>query len=320
VTTPGELEAHTEARLAEVFQAPVRIRLAGDLRATDFEVAETVDIPPYTHAGGTIRMGTRANHTPYFRHDVTLLRALAEVFSYMLANLQLQERKQEQDKRERELVLNASRSELKALRAQINPHFLFNALNTIAGLIPSDPEKAETTVEQLAEVFRYTLSRSEAEWTRIEDELEFVRSYLDVEQARFGDRLQVSLKIDSRLRDRRIPAMMIQTLVENAVKHGLGAVKGRGRIGVEVAQDHGSIQIHVSDNGPGPQAQQAGVAGGPEQKGAGYGLKNIRSRLAGYYGNEASVELARNEADGLTVARLKLPLEPSRQAERGDSS
>jgi two-component system LytT family sensor kinase len=133
----------------------------------------------------------------YFSADITLLDSLANVFASLLENVRLQQKKQEQEKKEQELMLHASRSELKALRAQINPHFLFNALNAIASLIHKDPSRAEETVEELAEVFRYTLKRSEKEWVRLEDELDFVRSYLDVEQAWFGERLVVHIEIDS---------------------------------------------------------------------------------------------------------------------------
>ena len=91
------------------------------------------------------------------------------------------------------MSFQASRSELKALRAQINPHFLFNALNAIAGLIHKNPLRADKTVERLADVFRYTLRRSENEWTLLEEEMEFVRAYLEVEQARFGKRLQFQI-------------------------------------------------------------------------------------------------------------------------------
>src|SRR6185295_5860950 len=110
----------------------------------------------------------------------------------------------------------------------INPHFLFNALNAIVALIPTKPERAEETLEQLAEVFRYTLTRSDKEWTRLADEVEFVRAYLDVEKARFGERLQATIDVDPKVQDMTVPSMMLQTLVENAVKHGLSSVRGVG--------------------------------------------------------------------------------------------
>ncbi len=338
VSTERQLLAHTESRLSEVFQAPVRIVLAAQPQrlglsgraasedglgqdvepaAAELEVVEMVAIPGHGHPGGEIRMGPRVQQTPYFRQDLTLLHALAKAFSYMLANLRLRERRQAQDKREQELILLASRAELKALRAQINPHFLFNALNTIASLIAVDPEHAEATVEQLAEVFRYTLRRSEAEWARVEDEIDFVRSYLEVEKARFGDRLQVSIEIEPEVRDARIPAMMVQTLVENAVKHGLGAVKRQGRLAIEAGRRGDRIEIRVGDNGPRPQGGRPKAAAGPEHKAAGYGLENIRRRLAGYYRDSASVDLTRDDAEGITLATLRLPLAASREAERG---
>src|SRR6185436_16363640 len=126
----------------------------------------------------------------------SLLRSLSGVFSYMLENVRLQRRRRQQDQLEQELRLQTSRSELKALRAQINPHFLFNALNAIASLIHSDPTRADAAVEQLAEVFRYTLRRSESEWAPLDQELTFARAYLDVEQARFGQRLTCTIDSD----------------------------------------------------------------------------------------------------------------------------
>ena len=164
-------------------------------------------------------MGRRVTDAPYFSADVALLSSLADVFGSVMQNLQLQQRRLEQEQRARELSLHASRSELKALRAQINPHFLFNALNAIAGLIHRDPAVADRTVEQLAEVFRYALRGAESEWAVLDDELDFVRAYLEVERARFGDRLQVEVAMDDDARGARLPTMIVQTLVENAVKH-----------------------------------------------------------------------------------------------------
>ena len=115
-----------------------------------------------------------------------MLRSLASVFGFMLETIRLQHKRQEQELVAQDLRLQTSRSELKALRAQINPHFLFNALNAIASLIHTDPARADEAVEQLAEVFRYTLRRSDSEWAPLDQELAFARAYLDVEQARFG--------------------------------------------------------------------------------------------------------------------------------------
>ena len=153
----------------------------------------------------------------------------------MLENVRLQRKRQEQEQVAQELRLQTSRSELKALRAQINPHFLFNALNAIASLIHTDPPRADAAVEQLAEVFRYTLRRSEQEWAPLDQELAFARAYLDVEQARFGKRLEFSIDADARLARAQVPSMLLQTLVENAVKHGISRLararphRGRAR-------------------------------------------------------------------------------------------
>ena len=156
----------------------------------------------------------------------------AACLAFMLENVRLQRKRQEQDQVAQELRLQTSRSELKALRAQINPHFLFNALNAIASLIHTDPARADAAVEQLAEVFRYTLRRSEQEWAPLDQELAFARAYLDVEQARFGRRLEFSIDAATGVARAQVPSMLLQTLVENAVKHGISRVRTPGRIDV----------------------------------------------------------------------------------------
>ena len=166
-------------------------------------------------------------------------------------NLHLQAHRREQEQRAHELSLHASRSELKALRAQINPHFLFNALNAIAGLIHRHPDRADRTIEQLADVFRYALRGAESEWAVLDDEFDFVRSYLEVEQARFGERLQVAIEMEPEVRGARIPTMMVQTLVENAVKHGLSDLLGPARVGVHATRDGDRVVVAVTDNGEG---------------------------------------------------------------------
>jgi hypothetical protein len=306
-TDERELVRHAESGLSTIFGAPTRIDLKlQEAPGLDFECV--LDLPVSLGEGraGVIRMGKRRNQIPYFSEEIALLGSLAEVFAYMLENVRLQQRKQEQEQSARELSLQASRSELKALRAQINPHFLFNALNAIAGLIHKDPFRADATVERLAEVFRYTLRRSEAEWALLEDELEFCQSYLEVEQARFGDRLRVEIAADPDTLQVSIPTMIVQTLVENAVKHGVAQVRGTARLTVN-ARLHGErLRVEVADNGPGFAIPSPGRA----TEGEGFGLKSVRQRLEGHFGDRAAMEVERDDRSGTTVVAISLPPQP----------
>ena len=193
--------------------------------------------------------------------DLAMLRSLAGVFGFMLENIRLQRRRQEQDQLAQELRLQSSKSELKALRAQINPHFLFNALNAIASLIHTDPARADEVVEQLAEVFRYTLRRSDTEWAPLDQELAFARAYLDVEQARFGQRLTFSIDSDHRMPAPQIPSMLLQTLLENAVKHGVSQAREPGRIDVIVRTNADQITLEVRNTGPVSARQRTALPG-----------------------------------------------------------
>src|SRR5690606_10237874 len=147
-----------------------------------------VEVDATTPSGGRVRfVAVNTSSTRLLlSEDLAMLRSLAGVFGFMLETVRLQLKRQEQELIAHDLRLQTSRSELKALRAQINPHFLFNALNAIASLIHTDPLRADEAVEQLAEVFRYTLRRSDSDWAPLDQELAFARAYLDVEQARFG--------------------------------------------------------------------------------------------------------------------------------------
>ena len=308
-----ELVAAAQTRLGEIFQAPVsittefvrhhenvtRTKRSPDDIAIEFKGEEV----------GRIRLGARRDGAVYLSQDLALVHSLSDIIGSMLENVRLQSRRREQLAVEQELRLHASRSELKALRAQINPHFLFNALNAIVALIPTKPERAEETLEQLAEVFRYTLTRSDKEWARLADEVDFVRAYLDVEKARFGDRLQSTIEVDSHVLDVKVPSMMLQTLVENAVKHGLSSVRGIGVLSIDARADGDRVRIVVRDNGAGPDAngRRQDV---PSPAGEGYGLRNIRERLAGHFGDRASFSLTRDPATGTTVAAIDLPSRP----------
>jgi signal transduction histidine kinase len=302
-----ELAALAEQRLGAIFRSEAEVildRVGPGTCASESGEPMQAAIRLGAEQVGVIRVRARAHNPRFLSEDLALLASLAEIFSFLLENLRLREKRLEHEKREQELVLNANRSELKALRAQVNPHFLFNALNTIASLIPRHPDRAEKTIEQLAEVFRYTLRRSDREWVTLAEELEAVRAYLDVEQERFGERLVVRVACTEEAGDARIPAMVVQTLVENAVKHGVGGIRTQAVVEIEATVSDAGISILVRDNGPGFPA--AALGGFPAANG-GYGLRNIRERLQGHFGNAASLRIDRDSALGMTIVALQFP-------------
>ena len=302
-----EIVRLAETHLADIYQSQVQICLGPSLPDSPFPVRHETTIQTTQGVLGTLRMGPRSNRAPYMSEDRKLIAYLASGFGMFVDYFRLQTKRQQQEKREQELMLHASQSELKALRAQINPHFLFNALNSIAGLIPRDPALAEQTVEQLAEVFRYTLKRSETEWARLGDELEFVEAYLDVERARFGTRLQVEMDVAPETVELRIPSMMVQTLVENAVKHGVSRVRGTGVVRIKTFVQSGRLLIEVADNGEGFSAT-AEPSLLEDRRGTGFGLKSVQERLRGYFGSEAQFNVRRDNANSLTIVSLEMPL------------
>jgi hypothetical protein len=317
------LAAATEARLTEMFHIPVRI-LLDDAPAPAGASVETIAAVAEHGAPLRIAVLRQPGGRPLLSEDVSLLRSLAGVFAYLLENVRLQRRRQEQDQLAQELRLQTSRAELKALRAQINPHFLFNALNAIASLIHTDPTRADAAVEQLAEVFRYTLRRSEQEWAPLDQELAFARAYLDVEQARFGKRLSFAIDASPAAMRAQVPSMLLHTLVENAVKHGISQVRSAGRIEIHAHGEGDTVILEVRDNGPfepRPLAQdRSGFAAHPGARpdGESFGLRSIHDRLRGHFGERASLSLTRDGAHGLTVARVVMPL--VRSQEERDSS
>jgi two-component system LytT family sensor kinase len=225
-----------------------------------------------------VRVFPRPDGVPFLSEDAKLLRALAGTLGARLDSQRQRDERRSREQREQQLVLSAANSELKALRARINPHFLFNALNAIAALIPQKPERAEHTVEQLADVFRYTVRRADREWVCLAEEIEFVRSYLEIEQTRFGERLRVRIDVENGAGNVRIPAMIIQTLAENAIKHGISLVRGIGVIAIS-----------------------ARITGG------GYGLKNIQERLSAHYGANAGLRFRRDHGAATTVVSFEIP-------------
>jgi LytS/YehU family sensor histidine kinase len=184
-----------------------------------------------------------------------------------------------------------SQAELRALQAQINPHFLFNALNTLYGIIPKDAAGARKTVRNLADIFRYFLHSGKA-LIPLSEELEIVRAYLDIERLRLGPRLETDIDVDEALLGVLIPVLSLQPLVENAVKHGISARPGQGWLKIRAKLAGQEAVISVEDSGSGSTA-------GP-QPGAGVGLANVTRRLQLCYGPQADVTI-RSDASGTTA-------------------
>jgi signal transduction histidine kinase len=305
-TDEAQVAARAEAGLGEIFDAPASVVLDGQPDApAQFAVVASADIRLAGGRIGRIEMGRRRSEAPYFSEDTALLDTLADLLASVLHGVRLQRREQEQDRAAQALSLHASRSELKALRAQINPHFLFNALNAIAGLIHRSPDLADRTIEKLADVFRYTLRGSEGEWAVLDDELRFVRAYLEVEQARFGARLCATVHLDEDARGARLPTMIVQTLVENAIKHGAAGVRTRATVTVRAWRDGDRLNVAVEDNGRG--VEDRAVERPAAARSGGFGLASIRQRLAGHFGRSAALVLERDAERGLTRASVTLP-------------
>jgi sensor histidine kinase YesM len=202
---------------------------------------------------------------------------------------------------EEKLKALAAQAELKALKAQINPHFLFNSLNTIASLTTSAPAKAEEAVEKLADVFRYVLSSSNREFVTLENEIDFLDSYLDIEKTRFGDKLNVSKSIQAEVLNTRVPSLILQPLVENCLKYGTS--EGKVKIEIKCFLNNNAVNIEIRDEGKGvPQEIKNGVYT------KGTGLKNVNERLLKVYGEGHGLQFKDNQPNG-AVAMLTIPRE-----------
>jgi sensor histidine kinase YesM len=211
---------------------------------------------------------------------------------------------QEKERQEERLKALATEAELKALKAQINPHFLFNTLNTIAELIHADSERAEATVERLAEMFRYVLNGSERGLVLLQEELTFLEGYLEIERMRFGDRLRVTREIVPETLDLLVPSLVLQPLVENTLRHGRGA-DGSVDLGIAIHTDGQRAVIAISDQGPGMSARHR-IGEGP-----GHGLYNVDERLRKTYGEAYGLEIGENRPQG-TIVTLRIPVRAER--------
>jgi two-component system, LytTR family, sensor kinase len=202
----------------------------------------------------------------------------------------------EKNAKEARLESLVKETELKMLRSQINPHFLFNSLNSISSLTVTDPEKARIMVVKLSEFMRYALSRKDELPVSLQSELENIRLYLDIEKVRFGDKLTTEENIESDCLDIRIPVMLLQPLYENAVKHGVYESTESVRIFTLAKIVTGYLEITITNNYDSEQ---------PSSKGTGTGLLNVTRRLELTYGNKCS--LRTTAENGIYTVKLFIP-------------
>jgi signal transduction histidine kinase len=197
-----------------------------------------------------------------------------------------------------QLQAELAQAKLTALNAQLNPHFLFNTLNAVSALVERDPRGVRRMIARLSELLRYTLDGGQGPEVLVTDEISFLQRYLEIMQIRFEDKLEIDVKVGDDAREALVPSLILQPLVENAVKHGVEKISGVGRIEISAMRNDDHLVLGVCDNGPGPSS--------PNNGDRGVGLRNIRERLEHLYGGAQSLTLL-DRPEGGTIARIEIP-------------
>ena len=219
---------------------------------------------------------------------------------------QLYRESQDRAVRTLELEKRLAEARLMTLQMQLNPHFLFNALNSVATLIHHDTKAADRMLVRLAELLRLTLDNTSMQEIPLRAELALLERYLEIERIRFGDRLSVRFDVAEELRDVRVPTLLLQPIVENALQHGIGPLARAGMVEIVGRREGGSLALEVRDNGRGLPAGQA-----PRD---GIGLSNTRARLQHLYGQKQKLTLQNHEGGGVIVT-ICLPLPANQKSE-----
>ncbi|NKI33128.1 sensor histidine kinase [Croceivirga thetidis] len=211
--------------------------------------------------------------------------AIFHVYEYFIEN-------QKKLKLQGELRQAALKSELAAIKAQLNPHFLYNVFNTINASVPPKQEKTRRMIATLSDLFRYQLKASKKELVSLEEELEFVKNYLELEKARFEERLNIKIDVPQNLYSEKIPPMLLQPLVENSVKHGISNTLQGGEISISIFKEEGKLKFEIADTGK-------GVTDKKSLFGKGIGLSNTQLRLQKMY--QSQLEILDNHPQGLKI-------------------
>ncbi len=264
----------------------------------------TVEVPFYE-----IHLSGFSGGRRLLSDDIEALQAVALLTARRIDALRVTDERYNQKLREQEFSKLATEAQLSALRAQINPHFLFNALTTIGYLIQTAPEKAFVTLMKLTQLLRRVLKAS-SEFTTLGEEIEFIKSYLEIERARFEERLEVEIDVAKELEKIRIPALILQPLVENAVKHGISKGKNGGKVSIRAELENEAekvfLKLSVIDSSAGLTEKAL-----MQNKQKGVGLNNVEQRLRSYYGAAAALKIESQTGSG-TRAEIKMEVSDSK--------
>jgi two-component system, LytTR family, sensor kinase len=209
-----------------------------------------------------------------------------------------------------ELAARLAQAQLQALRMQLNPHFLFNSLNAVSSLMLKDVGAANKMICRLGDLLRLVLERSDQQEVSLQQEIDFLRRYLEIEQIRFGERLQLKMELDPSTLEAAVPNLILQPLVENAIRHAIEPKETGGQIALRSVRDNGRLVVQVSDNGPGLTLEIAEAIAASDSGRERIGLNNTRERLRKLYGEDQQFELTGNTRGGVT-ARLSIPFRPA---------
>ena len=225
---------------------------------------------------------------------VVLMAGFARI--YYLQKKERQEEAERLEARAESLEAQLTEARLEALRMQLNPHFLFNTLHAVSTLVDRDPGGVRRMIARLSELLRHVLDEDAPQEVPLSQELDFLEDYLEIQSIRFQGDLDSTVDVPSALHDAQVPNLILQPVVENAIRHGASQVRGTGRIEIRAHRDADTLVLTVADNGPGV----------PENPKDGLGLRNVRARLQELYGERQALELTSDDGGG-TRATLTLP-------------
>lgn len=287
-----------------------------------YESRSELNLPNVNYTRQTAEIFIPANESPFYKislknfaggrrllsDEISMLEAVSLLTARKIDALRVTHERCEQEIREQEFAKLATEAQLTALRSQINPHFLFNALTTIGYLIQTAPDKAFETLMRLTQLLRRVLKTAD-EFCTLGEEISLIENYLDIERARFEERLEVEINVPEELRNQKIPSLILQPLIENSIKHAVSVNKNGGKVKItgklENKTDENFLVLQVFDTGAGNKARDFTSSNG-------IGLENIRERLSTYYGKKARLEIFTDIKKG-TTAEIRFPVKTPAQ-------